>query len=371
MKVTIIDHHIIPDSNFIHRPGLKIVMGYDQDNYFENVKPYIDYDFDFVFYDENPDAMIAASIYLIDRDKPPQNNCISRELKSPDFQKLGSAGKNNIVIFNTLRSYYSDFDRVDEVILINPHETGLQNISVSHIVYKAVEKPTALMRDLTGIAVVMDYTLEEAIEIIVEIVKSNPDLFADVTERIKNITLNKYNIHDSVFGELTALFRAPSILNGAKGVETVIYQLLMNPEFSLADLLKGEGNKAIEFLQKCSAEYKKILAKEIDLFESEKLIRGLTIIYTPHYQSENFIREFSNVIKDRNIDSIIMMKVPVKNNRFKYSIRRGELEIDLGGILEEMGVGGGNPFAAGCTVKNPDYFEIAFLKKVEEVGLGV
>ncbi|MCH8286725.1 DHH family phosphoesterase, partial [candidate division KSB1 bacterium] len=91
----------------------------------------------------------------------------------------------------------------------------------------------------------------------------------------------------------------------------------------------------------------------------------------PRYQSENFIREFSNVIKDRNIDSIIMMKVPVKNNRFKYSIRRGELEIDLGGILEAMGVGGGNPFAAGCTVKNPDSFEIAFLKKVEEAGLGV
>ena len=64
MKVTIIDHHTIPDQSFIHRSGLKIVMGYDQDNYFENVKSHIDPDFDFVFYDENPDAMIAASIYL-------------------------------------------------------------------------------------------------------------------------------------------------------------------------------------------------------------------------------------------------------------------------------------------------------------------
>ena len=91
MNVTIIDHHIIPDHSFIHRPGLKIVMGYDQENYFKNVIPFIDTDFDFVFYDENPDAMIAASIYLIGREKPPQNNCISRELKSPDFQKLKSS----------------------------------------------------------------------------------------------------------------------------------------------------------------------------------------------------------------------------------------------------------------------------------------
>ena len=209
------------------------------------------------------------------------------------------------------------------------------------------------------------------IDIIVEIVKSYPELFEDVAEHIKNITLNKYNIHHSVFGDLTALLRAPSILNGAKGVETVIYQLSINRDFSLTDLLKGEGNKAIEFLQKCSADYPKLLTKEIDLFESEKQVHGLTAIYTPKYQSENFIREFSNVIKDQNVDSIIMMKVPTKNNQFKYSIRRGELEIDLGAILEEMGVGGGNPFAAGCTVKNPDSFENAFLKKVDEVGLGV
>ena len=369
LNVTIIDHHIIPDANFIHRAGLDIVMGYDQENYYENVKPYVNEPFDFVFYDENPDAMLASAIYLLGSENPPQNNCLTRGMRSQDFDKLQKAGKQNIVIFNTLKTYYSDFGKVDFIRLINPHESGLQNISVSQIMYRAKNNPTTLMRDLAGIAVVMDYTLDEAFETIVEIVKSYPDLFSDLIERIKNITLNKYNVHDSAFGRLSAMFHAPSTLSGTKGVETFIDHLLMNESFSLTELLYGSANKTIAYLKRCSEKYQKILTKEFELFEANKEERGPIVLYTPEYQSENFVREFSNIIKDRNIHSVIMMKVPTKNDLHKYSIRRGELEIDLGKTLEEMGVGGGNPFAAGCTVNDPGSFEKAFFQKVMETGL--
>ncbi len=197
--------------------------------------------------------------------------------------------------------------------MINPHESGLQNISVSQIIHKAFENPNSSIRDLAGIAIILDYSLDEAFETIVEIVTAYPDVFADLADRIKNITLNKYNVHDSAFGELSMLFPAPSIIHGTKGVEAVIHQLINNPPFQLPDLLNGSSNKTIEYLQKCLAEYKKILSDEQSFFEKEKIVRGPVVIYSPHYHSENFVGEFSNLIKDANVDSIIMVKIPAEN----------------------------------------------------------
>ncbi len=180
--------------------------------------------------------------------------------------------------------------------MINPHESGLQNISVSQIIHKAFENPNSSIRDLAGIAIILDYSLDEAFETIVEIVTAYPDVFADLAERrIKNITLNKYNVHNSAFGELSMLFPAPSIIHGTKGVEAVIHQLINNPPFQLPDLLNGSSNKTIEYLQKCLAEYKK--------------------------------------------------------------------------ILKDLGVGGGNPFAAGCNVRNEKEFERDFFRKLEAWGI--
>ncbi len=369
INLTIIDRHTIPEQDFIHHPKVNVVLGYDQDNYYSNVKQYVDKQFDYVFYDENPDAMIAAGIYLLGRENPPPHKCLTRGIKSADFQKLTDAGKESIAVFNTLNTYYCDLDAVDSVTLINPHESGLQNISVSQILYKASEIPNSSIRDLAGIAIILDYSLDEAFETIVEIVSAYPDVFADLAERIKNITLNKYNVHDSAFGELSMLFRAPSIIHGTKGVEAVIHQLINNPPFQLPDLLNGSSNKTIEYLQKCLAEYKKILSDEQSFFEKEKIVRGPVVIYSPHYHSENFVKEFSNLIKDASVDSVIIVKTPTENSMTKYSIRRGELEINLGEILKDLGVGGGNPFAAGCNVRNEEEFEKDFFRKLEAWGI--
>jgi hypothetical protein len=367
IAATIIDHHKIPVTNFIRFPQVQIVMGYDQENYFENVKQYVNQPYDIVFSDENPDAMFAAAIYLLSRQQPPLYICISRELKAPDCEKIANAGKQTCVIFNTLNSYFCDVDMLSPITLINPHESGLSNISASQIMYKGIECPTPFMRDLAAIAIVMDYTMDESFETIVEVVGAYPETFADVRERIKTITLNKYNVHQSAFGELTALYRAPSILYGVKGVEELIQKLLNNLPYTIVELLGNVPNETISYLQQCASEYKSILAEEHKRFESEKQLKGNVIIYAPHYQSENFVREFANIIKDTHIDSIVVMKAPTRNNQYKYSIRRGELNIDLGAILEEMDVGGGNPFSAGCTVSDPDEFERGFLKKVKSV----
>ncbi len=93
INLTIIDHHTIPEQDFIHHPKVNVILGYDQDNYYSNVKQYVDKQFDYVFYDENPDAMIAAGIYLLSRENPPPHKCLTRGIKSGDFQKLADARK--------------------------------------------------------------------------------------------------------------------------------------------------------------------------------------------------------------------------------------------------------------------------------------
>jgi len=369
ITLTLIDHHIIPNQKFIHNPKVKLVLGYDQDNYFENVAPYSSQLYDYVFFGENPDAIISAAMYLLSHEKKPLYKCLPRALKKADFDRLAGAGLNNIVFFNCLWAYESDLDEVESVVLINPHESGLQNISASHILYKSLQNPTHFMRDLAGIAIVMDYTLDEAFEIIVDIVNSYPEMFADLTQRIKDITLNKYNVNDSAFGEITSMVRAPSILYGVKGVDNMMKTLVRNDSFTLPSLMNDEPSENIRFFRTTYAKYKEIFDQEMGFFEKEKQVQDVVITYAPHFKSQNFVREFSNRIKDNNINSIVMVKTPTGDRRTKYSIRRGELNIDLGKTLEELGTGGGNPFAAGCTVSDPDAFEKAFLKKIEEADL--
>ena len=368
-QVTLLDHHIIPDSRFVHNSKVKVVLGYDQDNYYQNTAEYLNKKFDFIFLDENPDAMLSAAIYLLSQDKKPQFKCLPRDLKEKDFDKLKTGGKKNILIFNCLKAYFSNFGSVDEIILINPHESGLQNISASEIIYKTIKEPTPFMRDLASISIILDYTLDEAFETVLEAVNAYPDIFADILEKIKNLTLNKYNIHDSEFSILTSMFRAPSILYGIKGVDQLIDYLLKNDSFTLKDMLNGSANETIKYLKDCSTKYLSIIDDELKFLDEEKKIHGKVMIYTPHFHSENFIREFSNLVKDRNIDSIVMFKTPTKDNKTKYSVRRGELNVNLGKILSDMGVGGGNPFAAGCTVDNGEEFEKEFLYKIEKLDL--
>ncbi len=78
VNLTIIDHHTIPEQDFIHHPKVNVILGYDQDNYYSNVEQYVDKQFDYVCYDENPDAMIAAGIYLLGRENPPPHKCLTR-----------------------------------------------------------------------------------------------------------------------------------------------------------------------------------------------------------------------------------------------------------------------------------------------------
>ena len=365
MNLTIFDHHKDPDTPIIHRSNVRIIFANTTDDYYPTVHEFLNKPFDYILVDQDHDSMITGILHLLSIEEKPDYKCFSGALKKNFIQKSMDDGKSNIISFNSLRVYNSDLDEFDTITLINPHETGMPNISCCQILYKAMGKSETLWRDLAGIGITSDYTLEEGYDIIIEILKAYKNIFPDLTKRAIELSLNKYNILDSAFGNISQMLWAPVVLENEEGVEEIIRIIVENPEFTYADLLEKSENPVSQYLHRQWEKYSEILEKEKELFSSNKVEDGKFVIYEPEYKSTNFIREFSNMVKDENIDKIIIMKTKAGEGKLKYSIRRGELNVDLGMTLKNMGKGGGNPFAAGCTVNIDDNFEEEFIANVK------
>jgi len=367
MNLTILDHHNDPDSQIIHRDNVKIIFAHDQETFYQNVGEFINKEYDLVLIDQNHDSFITGIIHLLQRGKKAKFRCSSDALKKSYIEELKNEGIENILSINSRRIYGSDLDEFESIILINPHETGLSNISCCQILYSSLSDKNEFSRDLSGIGITSDYTLDEGYSIIIEILKSYNDIFPDLMQRASELSLNKYNIMDSEFGKLSQMFWAPCVLEQEKGVEELVHAIISNPAFSYRELLSAHKTQSICYLCEKWEQFKKILEKEKKTFVKNKTEEGKFIIYEPEYKSENFIREFSNIIKNENIDKIVIIKTEVEEGKIKYSVRRGEIEVDLGNILKELGFGGGNPFAAGCTVEKEDNFEEKFVEKVKGI----
>ena len=367
MQLTILDHHNNVDFSLIENPKVEISFGNEEADYFENVKEKVNREYDKVLFEQNADAVISTIVYYLNIDKKPDIECIYNHIPDEKFQSFSEKNKNNILALNTLRIYGSELENIDRIYLINPHETGLANISISQILYKSINNPSPFIRDLVGLAIAADYTMEEALDTILEIIKDYKDFFPELYKRAQDLSLNKFNLLDSKFGELTRMIWSPVILEGDDGAIQLIANILESGEFRYTDLYESSDILAARYIQKKYQQFKDILTKEKERFKESKIEDGQLIIYEPEYKSENFIREFSNIIKDENLFNIVMMKVKKDDGSTKYSIRRGKLDVDIGGILYEMGTGGGNPYAGGGNVQNEEKFEAEFKKTINEV----
>ncbi len=88
------------------------------------------------------------------------------------------------------------------------------------------------------------------------------------------------------------------------------------------------------------------------------------LVYEPLSDSRGLVQKFSSIVADENADSIILVRIRLEDGRYKYSLRRRDIDVDLGALVAEMRVGGGIPPAAGCTVDNPEQFEQDFKERV-------
>lgn len=367
MQLTILDHHNNVDFSLIENPKVEITFGNETEDYFQNVKERVNRVYDKVLFEQNIDAVISTIVYYLNINKNPDIECIYSHIPNDKFRSFSEKKKNDILALNTLRIYGSELDNIDKIFIINPHETGLANISISQILYKSINNPSPFIRDLVGLAIAADYTMEEAMETILEIIRDYKSFFPELYKRTQDLSLNKFNLLDSKFGELTRMIWAPVILEGEDGAIQLIANILESGEFRYTDLYESSEILAARYIKNKYQQFKDILTKEKNRFQESKIEDGIFISYEPEYKSENFIREFSNIIKDENLFNIIMMKVKKDDGSTKYSIRRGKLDVDIGGILYEMGTGGGNPYAGGGTVQNEVKFEEEFKKMVKNV----
>ncbi|MFC1726482.1 hypothetical protein ACFL4T_12745 [candidate division KSB1 bacterium] len=367
MQITLLDHHKNADASFIDNPKVEITFGNEESDYYLNLKDKVNTDYDLVLFEQNVDAVISTIVYYLNTKKEPDIECIYKHISKDKFQKYIDDKKKNIFALNTLKIYGSDLEDIEKIYLLNPHETGLANISISHILYKSVDNPSPFIRDLVGLAIAADYTMENCLDTMLEIIKSYKDIFPCLFDRIQDLSLNKFNLLDSKLGELTRMFWSPVMLEGDEGAYKLINNILSSNEFNYHDLFKTCDNPAVNFIKESYEKFSEILNREKSRFNEQKIVDGKIFIYEPEYQSENFIREFSNIIKDENLFNIIVMKVKKDDGATKYSIRRGKLDVDIGGVLHQMEAGGGNPFAGGGTVANEEKFESEFKKHINRI----
>ena len=367
MNLTILDHHKNADATIIDNPKVEITFGNEESDYYINLKDKVNRKYDLVLFEQNVDAVISTIVYYLNTKKEPDIECIYKHVSRDKFQKYTEDKKNDIFALNTLKIYGSDLEDIEKIYLLNPHETGLANISISQILYRSIDNPSPFIRDLVGIAIAADYTMEHCLDTMLEIIKSYKDIFPCLYDRTQDLSLNKFNLLDSKLGELTRMFWSPVMLEGDEGAYKLINNILSSGEFTYHNMFESSDNTAVKFIQDSYEKFSDILEKEKTRFNKEKIVDGKIFIYEPEYKSENFIREFSNIIKDENLFNIIVMKVKKDDGSTKYSIRRGKLEVDIGGILHQMEAGGGNPFAGGGTVQNEEKFETEFKNNINRL----
>ena len=158
---------------------------------------------------------------------------------------------------------------------------------------------------------------------------------------------------------------APYILQGDQGAEEMVRVLVQNPGYSVAGFLRGSRNPAVKFLRSQWAEFTALLREERQHFERTARFDAPLIIYQPKSPLKGLVQKFSSILADEHADSVVLVKTPL-DGKWKYSLRRRNLELDLGAIVKEMGVGGGIPPAAGCTTDNPEGFEQEFGERVRK-----
>ncbi len=365
VSLVLIDHHKASEFKLYEQRNAEIILANDAENFFENISGYVNRKYDLVYIDQNLDSMISSILYLINSGKDMEFRPFTKPFQQTDIDEFEKNGISEIFVLNSFGAYRSDLELFEKVVVINPHETGLDNIPCSQLLYKSLEKADDFMRDLAGIAIVADYGLSEALNTMILIIRAYPELFKELNDLLDAIALNKWNILDSLFQELVHMLWAPIILYGKNGVTELISAMINNPPFTYLDISnRNKDNTAAAYLLEQYEKFNEILENERKNFNNKVIVHKNIMIYEPEFQSANFIREFSNLMKDEHLEQIIMMKVKTPDEKTKYSLRRGLLEIDLGEILEGMGVGGGNPFAAGCVINDPDVFEKQFIKNV-------
>ncbi|GEM_PF-5293158 len=372
MELIVVNHHQ-SSHDFSQLPNARVIKGRTVKEFYRNAKEVLDQDVDMVISDQDPDGLTSIIVYGLQH-KIKNIRCTRNVLTKEDVQRLEADGIEKILALDWYPFRTSALDAFEKVYFIIPQYSGLPNVNSSEIVFQSLDPENSFARDMSAIGTVCDYLVETAMEKIVTVVHNYPTLFFDLLPLLKENEITRYNVFESRFKELSYMFWAPFVLEGEEGCVKFLQVITSSPPFGLDELFLESPHPAVNYLQKGLDKLQALFNEELQHFEAEKKTMGDVIVYQPKSEG-NITAFFANNITNSYADNILMIKTPNKENpqKWKYSIRRRNLDINIGLVLEEMQAGetrGGHPEAAGVTgVKDTDKFEYDFLKRIESMRL--
>lgn len=375
IELVVIDHHEPRGPSPEAMEEYHIPTAEDREAFFGIVSDCLEQPFDLVFADQDPDGSLAAAIYGLSAERRPDITCMRGDFDSAALKTLESEGVKRVLCLDWYGVYTSDLSAAERVTVLNPLFSGLPStLCTTHIVYEAVRQSigsasadTALA--LAAIGIASDYCTESALGLFKEIAYGYPEYFKDVLQLLRKGELDKYTVFGTRFRELSEMVWAPYILNGSEGSEKMVNAILDNGTFGIGGMLRGSRNPAVVYMRGEWEKFQELIEAEWVYFDATAEIEPPFIVYEPREtRYAGIVQKFSSMVADKYEDSIVMARVPVEGGT-KYSFRRRRFDIDLGGILKEMGVGGGHPEAAGCIVPDAGEFEGEFKKRVRQHAL--
>ena len=365
VTLVVIDHH---RSDYLDKSHVEIPTFASEDEFITAVARHVQNDYDLLLSDADPDGYLSALIFALSkgtRGAQYQYRCYRVPLTKEIIDIFHNNGITTIIAFDWFPIYACDLSIFDRVVLLNPTYSKLfEHTSTSELVYRALAHKTDFMEDLNAIGVVCDYGVQSGAKTIERTIARYPKIFASLLEPAQTGKLNRYNVYESPFSELTEMYWAPYIVNGERGAQELVSLILANEPFTFADLFNYSHHPVVKYIRGMHAKLSEMLRSEQGRYHDKKIENGAVIIYEPAVNSPGFVQKFSSMLCQHTIGKVFMIKTKINGNT-KYSVRHRGLHLDLGRILHEMGVGGGHPEAAGALVKDPEGFELAFIERVK------
>ncbi len=371
--LVVIDHHQNETVFLKNFTNIELIRGTTVKEFYKEARKHVNKNFDLVISDADPDGATSTIIYYLNKRISPRFKCMRNPLTKDWVQRKEQEGVKSVLTVDYFLWKQSDLEAFEKVIIINPVMIGFPNSNTSELIYQILPSKKPFVRDISTLGTICDYRIETAFPKIKKTIFAYKELFQELLPLLKTKKLTKYNIFQSSFQELTDMFWAPYVLKGEKGTQELVYKILQNPQFTLKELLTFSENKSVLYLQKHLKLYQKILSRELEKFEKRKIMREVFILYEIQTPELRFTSKLSSLICDKNPDKVIILKSKSKDGTYKYSLRRRDLNVNLGLItkitVEALGYpqGGGHPEAAGAAhVQDSSLFEEYFMREVKK-----
>ncbi len=354
MELIVVDHH--PHAS----AGKAIVPKVETPHqFYEQARKYLEQDCDIIVTDADPDGLLSAVIYRIGFNSIAPIQFVG-EINQELLAEFNNRGIKRILSLD-IGKWYAHFDKFSHVVLLNPSHSGLLlEINTSEILYQSCLRKTDYLRDLNALAIVADYTIEDAMETIAEVVNAYPELLHDVKKLIDEDRLDRDSVMHTALARLADAVWAGTIIDGRHGALHLIDLLLQNP-FTLDELSSGAGTPAVQQLKSAYQRFAKLIKEELAQ-QPETL--GKLLICEVRKDPPGIGRFVATRLAEMNPDKIVVVKQR-SDKGWKYSIRRVLSDINLGKIVAKLGFGGGHPRAAGAFAANGKDFESQLMRAVE------